>query len=102
MQESVLSICKEFPQTIDNLSYPTPLADVKSNLLSLQGYFRNWSESNRELQLMGGSIGNVESYGDDNPKKIQKEIRSKQLRQLKKPSYLLSGILDQCCMYTQT
>ena len=98
MQESVLSICKEFPQTIDNLSYPTPLADVKSNLLSLQGYFRNWSESNRELQLMGGSIGNVESYGDNNnPKKIQKEIRSKQLRQLKKPSYLLSGILDQCC-----
>ena len=94
MQNSVASICKEFPQTIDN---PTPLADVKSNLLPLQGYFRIWSKSNRELQLMGsGSIGNVE-YSSDNPKKKQKEIRSKQLHQIKKPSYLLSRILDQCC-----
>ena len=96
MQESVVSICKEFPQTIDN---PTPLADVKSNLLSLQGYFRNWSECNRKLHLMGGgSIGNVKC-SKDNPKKKQKEIRSKQLRQLKKPSYLLSGI---SMLYTQT
>ena len=94
MQKSVVSICKEFPQNIDN---PTPLADVKSNLLSLQGYFRNWSECNRKLHLMGGgSIGNVKC-SKDNPKKKQKEIRSKQLHQLKKPSYLLSGILDQCC-----
>ena len=92
MQKSVVSICREFPTTIDQ---PTPLANVKSNLLPLQGYFGDWSEYNRQLQLKGSSyIGNVES-SSCNPEKKQKNIRLKQLKKLTKPSYLLSGIIDQ-------
>ena len=94
VQQSVFSVCKEFPSVIDG---PSPFVDVKSNLLPLQGYFKTWSECNRELHLMGSCFfGNVDN-SSYNPKKKQKQIRSEQLQKVCEPSFLLSRILDQCC-----
>ena len=96
-QKFVNSICKNIPQRNPDNDDLTPLANIKSKLLPLQGYFGSWADSNRELLRLssGNSKGSVEDYIRD-AKKKQKEIRKSQIEELTTPSFLLEKIMKKC------
>ncbi|KAI6658963.1 Interferon-induced very large GTPase 1-like [Oopsacas minuta] len=98
-QEFVYSICDDFPCYAPDELNPSPMANMKDKLLPLQGYFRNWAESSRELQLLAGSKRNVEEHINTAQKK-QQEARLSQIQKLSKPSSLICGIMNQCHKYS--
>ena len=93
-QKIVDSICKDIPP--DSANNSTILAELKGELLPIQGFFRNWAESNRELQLMS-SCGkqNVKEYLETIKNK-KSEARLSQIQSLTKPSHLLCEIICIC------
>ena len=95
-QKIVDTICKDIPLELPSDTNSTiPLAEVKDKLLPVQGYFRPWAESNREIHLMSiDGRQNIKEYITD-AKMKKSEARSSQMKCLIKPSTLLYGILNQ-------
>ena len=100
-QTLVDSICKDIPLCLPkDKDKNIPLAEVKDQLLPLQGFFRIWADSNRDLQLMNSEgRQNIEEYMN-RAKKKKSEARLSQMQALLKPSRLLCGIINQCQYYS--